>query len=300
MPYSTPASSENQKTRYVEYVDVFSRKDVIPSAAIKDSLLLFDTFDGSNPLEFLYEDEAANKVYQKICIYVTSGEYVVEINGKDKTLHAGSMITIMPENITKTKSKSPDFNYFMLVIGVTYSNARLSLRHFISPLTSAQMQKALTLYKELKRDILGPEYEYKQVYIRNLLNVLVIESINVHRFTPMLLQGNSNSRQYDVYCRFLALLNKHSVEHRSVVHYAEALGISSKYLSFVCVSYSNKNASTWIDESVIQKAKALMLVHHYSFSETSDILHFPTVSSFSRFFKRVTGMTPKTFVKSQQ
>ena len=85
-----------------------------------------------------------------------------------------------------------------------------------------------------------------------------------------------------------------------MLFYANTLGISSKYLSFVCTCYSRRNASAWIDEAVIQKAKAMILVHHYSLSETSDALHFPTVSSFSRFFKRVTNETPKMYLQKEQ
>ena len=44
----------------------------------------------------------------------------------------------------------------------------------------------------------------------------------------------------------------------------------------------------------------MILVHHYSLSETSDALHFPTVSSFSRFFKRVTNETPKMYLQKEQ
>ncbi len=311
MPYSTPSTSESSHgNRFVEYIDVFSQKDIIPSAAIPNQLLLFDTFDGINPLESLYQ-ESANKMYQKLYIYVTKGKYVIEINGTEETLTAGMLITIMPENVTRTLFISTDCNYFMLVlypklanqiytdIGLTYSNARMSLRHFVSTLTEEQMRRTQTIYSEIKSDILGEDYEFKEKFIENLLNVITIENINIHNYNPMPLQGNSNSRQYDIYCRFLALLNKHSIEHRSVQYYADQLGISSKYLSFVCISYSKKNASTWIDESVIQKAKAYMIVHHYSFSETSEMLHFPSMSSFSRFFKRATGVTPKEFVKAQ-
>ncbi len=306
-----PSSSENtHNSRYVEYIDVFAKNDIIPSAAIQNQLLLFDTFDGINPLESLYQ-EGVNKMYQKLYIYVTKGKYVIEINGKEEALTTGMLITIMPENVTKTIYISTDCNYYMLVmypklanqiytdIGFTYSNARMSLRHFVSTLTEEQMRRTMTIYTEIKRDILGEDYEFKEKYIQCLLNALTVENINIHKYNPMPLQGNSNSRQYDIYCRFLALLNKHSIEHRSVQYYADQLGISSKYLSFVCISYSKKNASTWIDESVIQKAKAYMIVHHYSFSETSEILHFPSISSFSRFFKRATGITPKEFMKSQ-
>ena len=303
----SPRRSYN--SRYVEYVDVFKQKDVIPSAVLKDELLLFDSTDESTSLIAMLS-EKPNKVYQKINIYITQGEMQLVINEKQETVPAGHLVTIMPENTTFIKSASDDFEYFATIIypklssliytdiGYTYSNARMSLRHFVSVLSDEQMQKVSGIYHEMKRDMNNADYEFKETYIRCLMNALIIENINIHQYNPMLLQGNSNSRQYDMYCRFLSLLNKHSNEQRTVHYYANLMGISSKYLSFVCISYSQKNASTWIDEAVIQKAKALMVVHRYSFSETSNALHFPTVSSFSRFFKRVTGITPKAYVKS--
>ena len=47
---------------YVEYTDIFSREDIIPSAGIKDNLLLFDTFNGINPLEQL-SNAISTKIY---------------------------------------------------------------------------------------------------------------------------------------------------------------------------------------------------------------------------------------------
>lgn len=307
----TKDAAAYHNTRYVEYIDVFSKEGVIPSAGQAGSVLLFDTFNGTNPLAMLYYHEAA-KIYQKLIIYVMKGECVMEVNGKEETVATNMLMTIMPENVIRVTRASDDLSYFMLVIypklsnqiyndiGITYSNARMSLQHFLSPLSSEQMQDVLDIYKDLKRDLLGPDYEFKNAFMRSMLNAMTVKNINIHPYTPIPLEGNSNSRLYDVYNRFLAMLNKHCVEHRTVQHYAEQLGISSKYLSFVCISYSKKNASHWIDEAVIQKAKAMLLVHHYSFAETSEILHFPTVNSFSRFFKRVTGVTPKEFVHSQQ
>lgn len=308
---TAPVQTDSHPHRYIEYVDIFSKPEVVPSAGMKDNLLLFDTFDGTDPLSFLF-DSAEHKMYQKVSIYVTQGEFVCAINGSEKTVPAGSVMTIMPENLVEAKTASPDFSYFMMVVypklssqvytdlGMTYCSARLSLCHFISPLSNETMQRMLDIYNEMKHDILSADYENKLGYLRCLLNALVVENINVHRYAPIPLQGNSNSRQYDVYRRFLGILNKYSTEHRSVRYYADQLGISSKYLSFVCLSYSQRNASKWIDDSVIQKAKAMLVVHHYSLSETSNILHFPTPSSFSRFFKRVTGMTPKEFVQQQK
>lgn len=311
MPYANPTHPQIHNSGYVEYIDVFAKEGVKPSAGIPNYLLLFDTFHGNDPLEFL-DSSTPIKMYQKICMYILGGECTIEVNGEEVCVKKDSLITIMPESITKTKSVSSDFQYFMFVIypklsnltyfdlGITYSNAQLSLRHFVSQVPREYMQSVLNIYNEIKRDLLNPTYEFQPIFLRCFLNALYIENINIHNYNPMPLSGNNHSRQYDVYCRFLSALNKYSIEHRSVQFYAKLLGISSKYLSFVSISYSKKNASTWIDESVIQKAKALMIVHRYTYTETSEIMHFPTVCSFSRFFKRVTGITPKEFVKSQR
>jgi len=311
MSYSLSSQPMRNAPRFVEYVDIFSREDIIPSAGIKDSLLLFDTFNNINPLEQL-NNAAPTKIYQRVSFYLIEGECIFDINGKQMTITPNTAVAIMPENTLKIKFVSPSVQYYMVVTypkvsnqifretGFTYSNARLSLRHFISQMSTQQVRDTLRIYTDIKRDILGPDYEFKNEYLRCLLNALMVKNINIYQFDPMPLEGDSNSRQYDVYCKFLSLLNKYAIEHRTVQFYAKTLDISSKYLSFVCTSYSKKNASSWIDEAVVQKAKAMMLVHHYSLFETSEALHFSTVSSFSRYFKRVTGQTPKEFVKKSR
>lgn len=309
MPNMT--TSQYRNTGYVEYKDIFTGEGITPSASIPNFLLFFDTFKGNDPLDVVLKDTDL-KIYQKLYLYLQEGEMVLNINGKEAIVKGGSQLTIMPESIFRVKSKSLDVKYFALVIypklanqsyydlGMTYCNSQLSLRHFLSPVSEEKMKHSLDVYNEMKNDVLSLQYEYQDIYLRNLLNVLLIENINIHMYNPMPLKGDSNSRQYDIYCKFLSALNKYSQEHRDVRFYADMLGISSKYLSFVCISYSKKNASTWIDESVIQKARVLMMVHNYTVSEISDALHFLTISSFRRFFKRVTGMTTKEYMRQQK
>jgi AraC-like DNA-binding protein len=295
---------------YVEYNDIFSRADIIPSAGIRDQLLLFDTFNGINPLEQLHY-AIPTKIYQKISLYVLEGECKVIINGKEETVGKNMLATIMPENTLQIRFPDIEVQYVLIVTypklaneiyqetGITYSNARLSLRHFISTMSDQMLVDVLQIYNEIKRELNDGDYEFREAYLHAMLDALMIKNINIHQYNPVPLEGDSNSRQYDIYCKFLAMLNKQAIQHRSVQYYADQLGISSKYLSFVCASYSKKNASAWIDEAVIQKAKALILVHHYTLRETSQALHFPNVSSFSRYFKRVSNMTPKEFAKKE-
>ena len=170
MPYDTPQPTIHN-TRYVEYTDVFADKNIIPSAAVRENLLLFDTFDGKNPLLQIFPNKEKHKMYQKLYIYIIRGEAVIEINGKPNTLNENMFISIMPENTTSLTSASHDLRYLMMVvyprlsnqiyneIGVTYTNTKLTLKHFISQLTPEQAQRVCSLYNDIKSDLLAPAYE---------------------------------------------------------------------------------------------------------------------------------------------
>ena len=236
MSDSRSQHKESKNIRYVEYVDVFSQPNVVPTACVKNHLILFDSFSGNNPFNEIFY-EIPNKMYQNLYIYITKGEMTISINNQDTELKSGDSIIIMPENIIRIKNMSTGIKYFMFVIypklaseifndiGLTYSSARLSLHHFTAQLDNEQMQRVLNIYDEIRHDLITFDYEYKALYIRSMLDILLVENINTHKIEAMPLEGDSNSRQYDVYCKFIALLNKHAVEQRSVQYYANTLGV---------------------------------------------------------------------------
>jgi hypothetical protein len=81
MTDSTFNKTMRHTPRFVEYVDIFSREDIIPSAGTKDNMLLFDTFNESNPLAQLH-DAPPTRIYQSINFYLMEGEVAIVINGK--------------------------------------------------------------------------------------------------------------------------------------------------------------------------------------------------------------------------
>ena len=105
------------------------------------------------------------------------------------------------------------------------------------------------------------------------------------------------SRQHALFRDFVDLLANYSDKEREVQFYAHEMGISSKYLSSLCIEYSGKNASTWIDEYVIARVKALMQEHRYTIKEIAQVMNFPTQSFFGRYFKRVTGLSPRAYMQ---
>ncbi|MBR4681089.1 MAG: AraC family transcriptional regulator, partial [Fibrobacter sp.] len=102
---------------------------------------------------------------------------------------------------------------------------------------------------------------------------------------------------------FNAFLQKVEEEHRenhSVKHYADELFVTPKYLSTVVEEMSGKSAKQWINEYIALDAKVLLQSTQKDIQEISNDLNFIDVSFFGKFFKRMTGMTPKAFREKKE
>lgn len=103
------------------------------------------------------------------------------------------------------------------------------------------------------------------------------------------------SRQEEVFNRFLELVNKYAVHERSCTFYADRLCLTSRYLSTLVRQASGRTVMDWVNEAVMQEAK-LMLCHTDKLVyQIADELNFPNASFFCKYFRRMTGMTPKDY-----
>lgn len=60
---------------------------------------------------------------------------------------------------------------------------------------------------------------------------------------------------------------------------------------------SGQTVMQWINQAVILEAKVLLKHSNLLVFQISDELNFPNPSFFSKFFKRMTGMTPAEYQK---
>jgi len=98
---------------------------------------------------------------------------------------------------------------------------------------------------------------------------------------------------------FLSLVERDYRDHREISYYARELDRNAKYLSRHIKEQTGRNASEWIGRCVVLDAEAQLLSTHKSIAEISDSLGFPTQSFFGKYFKRINGVSPKEFRKSQ-
>ena len=95
-------------------------------------------------------------------------------------------------------------------------------------------------------------------------------------------------------------LAQHFRKHRDVGFYAEKACLSSKHFSAVVKQETGQTAAYWIHRQVVAEAKMLLHVRRdLSLQVIADILGFEEQSTFSRYFRRETGMSPTEFRNSQ-
>ncbi|MCM1223085.1 MAG: helix-turn-helix domain-containing protein [Lachnospiraceae bacterium] len=106
------------------------------------------------------------------------------------------------------------------------------------------------------------------------------------------------SRQLAYVQEFMRQLQLHHTHHRAVSFYADKLCISQKYLSHVIKEATGRSATDWIGEYVVMEAKNLLRFSNKNVQQVAYSLNFPTQSSFGKYFKHVTGISPSEFLKS--
>ena len=104
--------------------------------------------------------------------------------------------------------------------------------------------------------------------------------------------ASRRSREQTIFDRFLQLVTQHCAEHHQIGYYAEHMCLTERYLSTVIRQTSGTTAKDWIDRALITRIK--IELHHTdkSSAQIAEEMHFANPSFFSKYFRRITGMTP--------
>lgn len=103
------------------------------------------------------------------------------------------------------------------------------------------------------------------------------------------------SRDAVLNSKFQQLLIQTDRKKHSLKFYADSLFITPKYLIHAIKKSSGKTPGKLIDEAIIAEAKMLLKDQDQTVATVSDRLQFSDQASFSKFFKKNTGITPVSF-----
>lgn len=146
----------------------------------------------------------------------------------------------------------------------------------------------------------GRDPAYARPIARCLIAALIYNIIEVvRRSLPAVAdEGPKNSRRLTYVRSFMSLVHEHHRHERSVAFYAGRLFISPKYLSLIIKEHTGHSAAQIIDNLVILEAKNLLRYSGKNIQQVAYELNFPNQSSFGKYFKHLTGMSPTEYQRT--
>lgn len=237
-------------------------------------------------------------------IFVTEGSTDISINMKMYHVQAPAIIVLLPDAVIQYGASCSDNKSFCLIMSPQFfvnmfndSMLQTSLYTKIhnDPIISLPQSNAgiLHMFKDLLTGLMGsPICEHKLETARHLTLALFYGYIISQQISDA---PKAKSRADEIFKNFISLLREDYNSHREVAYYADRLCVTPKYLSSVVKEVSGKSPMDWIDEYVVTAAKAMLSSSNQSIDEISLRLNFASLSLFGKFFKRVTGLSPRAY-----
>lgn len=242
-------------------------------------------------------------------LVVTDGSIVLTNENEKTSVGPNSVVRVIPEHLTELTEISNDFKGKLISINknllslptTSFSpNTYLYVRQApVLELGVEEIDEVLELFYLIKKKVRKIKSTSDEKVFHCLIMALFFElngSINrqIEQRTPITLSHKEN-----LYRKFLILLRENIKKEHSVTFYASQLCLTPQYISSVLKELSGMTANKWIDEMLLAEAKLLLFSTENNIQEIADQLCFPDQSSFGKFFKKMTGMSPTNYRKQK-
>lgn len=168
-------------------------------------------------------------------------------------------------------------------------------------ISEAAKEKMMPIVK-LMQEASALQYEDKSLqasYFASLLSLLLIDMIRLGEWGDSSF-SNVSSDSFQVYAKFVQMVEDNYIEHHAVKDYIEKLGVSQTTLNLYTQQYAKTTPLKIINNRIILEAKRLL---RYSTTRTKQIafyLGFKDDSYFVKLFKRNVGMSPVEFRQKEK
>lgn len=240
------------------------------------------------------------------------GEIRLEINLKPYTLQPNDLMVIGPDSVLEIKQVDWDnLDGYVFVISSEFIRdinfelnllATMSITTSEPPLARLSPEELRLIVRYLQLIHCNTIENSDANYVRSISRSLcAATAYQLMQFFSKRIErkGQPSLSRRAAYVRdFINLVNLHHRQERGVAFYASKLFISPKYLSLIIKESTGRSAAEWIDDYVILEAKNLLRFSGKNVQQIAYELNFSNQSSFGKYFKHLTGMSPTKFQKS--
>ena len=147
------------------------------------------------------------------------------------------------------------------------------------------------IYSKLKRNNPVQPFEILLALLRSFLLELcyMMEQSHGMKNEQRLSQGKV------LFNKFLSLISNSQIKRLPISMYASQLAITPKYLTMLCLKYSNKTASQWVAQYTVEEIRYYLKSTDLSIKEISAHMGFANMSHFGSYVRKHLGVSPSEY-----
>ncbi|MBQ9356086.1 MAG: AraC family transcriptional regulator [Prevotella sp.] len=238
---------------------------------------------------------------------VMQGEVRVNVNLVEKTIRAGMLVFVGPGSIISPVSFSPDLKIYGIGLSadfpMPFPSGQLPVafngqeRDFQVPVSEEDIATARHIIDTLWHVV--HQADYNQQTVGSLVAAQMHHYDGLYQRHADQLQ-RSQSREQTIFDRFIYLVNQYSQREHHIAFYAEKMCLTERYLGTVVRQTSGITAKEWIDRALILRIKVELMHTDKPLAKIADEMCFANPAFFSKYFHRLTGMTPGDCRRAQK
>ena len=140
---------------------------------------------------------------------------------------------------------------------------------------------------------LGSDHRFLKDSLQMLYTLFVLDLRNI--MEQAIGHHQYGERTTDLFVRFIRLLPHHFAEHHNIGFYADELCVTTTHLSRIVRQVTGRTVVDYINQMLLMEATWLLQSSDLPIAAVAERLHFADQSSFSKFFTRMKGVSPKTY-----
>lgn len=242
-------------------------------------------------------------------IFVRRGTANIEVNFIKYELKENMVITIVPNSTVKCTYVSDDFKGSFLTFNKEMGADVMPrpdpcYMDFVGnyPLDMIPEHRVESTHANLENIVYflyQNEGAHRMQIVKNLAQGLLLEIYDEAKAKFLENKPKEVNRQNELFMEFIHLVHTYGDKNREVAFYADKLCITTRYLASIVRNIANETSKDIIDRHCVQEIKNLLITTNQSIQSIAIELEFPNQSFFTRYFKNLTGMTPKDFRETE-
>jgi AraC-like DNA-binding protein len=154
-------------------------------------------------------------------------------------------------------------------------------------------QRVLSNFRMLHDRFQDREHRFYEEVLKLQMRLFILEMW--HTFANEYERRKRTLQSGSLYERFVHLVQEHCMAEREVRYYANKLNVTPKYLNFVSKQNSGVTASEWIQRYTKERIILFLQNKNLNITEIADKMMFSSRSFFTRYVKKVLGVTPMEY-----